>query len=100
MMCPILFEVEKMKKLRMTAQNSLTLEEGCNKYLDNCRSRNLREGTINHYKQSYEPRIFRGSCFLKAKFVTIVQFVTFVFVKTVVFWCMVDFLIISIDKTQ
>ena len=42
-----------MKKLRMTAQNSLTLEEGCNKYLDNCRARNLREGTINHYKQSY-----------------------------------------------
>ena len=31
----------------------LTLEEGCIKYLDNCRSRNLREGTINHYRQSY-----------------------------------------------
>ncbi len=42
-----------MKKLRMTEQNFLTLEEGCNKYLDNCRARNLREGTINHYKQSY-----------------------------------------------
>ena len=25
----------------------------CNKYLDNCRQRNLRQGTINHYKQSY-----------------------------------------------
>lgn len=33
--------------------NSITFEEGCNKYLDNCRARNLREGTINHYKQSY-----------------------------------------------
>jgi len=34
-------------------ENSLTLEEGCNKYLDNCHARNLREGTINHYRQSY-----------------------------------------------
>ena len=37
----------------MLEANSLTFEEGCNKYLDNCRARNLREGTINHYKQSY-----------------------------------------------
>ena len=42
-----------MKKLRMVKGNSITLEEGCNKYLDNCRARNLREGTINHYRQSY-----------------------------------------------
>ena len=42
-----------MKKLRMMESNFLTLEEGCNKYLDNCRARNLREGTINHYRQSY-----------------------------------------------
>ena len=42
-----------MKKLRLVEDNSLTLEEGCNKYLDNCRARNLREGTINHYRQSY-----------------------------------------------
>ena len=42
-----------MKKLRMVRVNSITLEEGCNKYLDNCRARNLREGTINHYRQSY-----------------------------------------------
>ena len=42
-----------MKKLRIVEQNFMTLEEGCNKYLDNCRSRNLREGTINHYRQSY-----------------------------------------------
>ena len=41
-----------MKKLKMTAQK-LTFEEGCNKYLEYCRQRNLREGTINHYKQSY-----------------------------------------------
>jgi hypothetical protein len=27
----------------------MTLEEGCNKYLDNCRSQKLCEETINHY---------------------------------------------------
>ena len=37
----------------MQVSNSITFEQGCNKYLDNCRQRNLREGTINHYKQSY-----------------------------------------------
>ena len=42
-----------MKKLKMVRGGSITLEEGCNKYLDNCRARNLREGTINHYRQSY-----------------------------------------------
>ena len=41
-----------MKKLKMTS-TTLTFEEGCNKYLENCRQRNLRQGTINHYKQSY-----------------------------------------------
>ena len=52
-MCPTFFEVKKMKKLQMIRDDFLTLEEGCNKYLDNCRARNLREGTINHYRQSY-----------------------------------------------
>ena len=42
-----------MKRLTMDTSNVLTFEEGCNKYIDNCRQRNLREGTINHYKQSY-----------------------------------------------
>jgi integrase/recombinase XerD len=42
-----------MKKLKMTASKGLTFEEGCNKYLEYCRQRNLREGTINHYRQSY-----------------------------------------------
>ena len=42
-----------MKKLKMVKSVSITLEEGCNKYLDNCRARNLREGTINHYRQTY-----------------------------------------------
>ena len=42
-----------MKKLRMSEFETLTFEQGCNMYLDNCRQRNLREGTIRHYKQSY-----------------------------------------------
>ena len=42
-----------MRKLQMQVANTITFEQGCNKYLDNCRQRNLREGTINHYKQSY-----------------------------------------------
>jgi integrase/recombinase XerD len=42
-----------MKKLKIKEQNFLTLDEGCSRYLDNCRARNLREGTINHYRQSY-----------------------------------------------
>lgn len=42
-----------MKKLSMISQVSITFEEGCNKYILNCKQRNLRQGTINHYKQSY-----------------------------------------------
>ena len=36
-----------MKRLKMTATETITFEEGCNKYLDNCRQRNLREDTKN-----------------------------------------------------
>lgn len=42
-----------MHKMKMSRKVILTFEEGCNKYLENCRQRNLREGTINHYRQSY-----------------------------------------------
>ena len=42
-----------MKKIKMSRSVTLTFEEGCKKYLENCRQRNLREGTINHYRQSY-----------------------------------------------
>lgn len=42
-----------MKKIKMVATSAMTFEEGCNKYLDHCRQRNLREGTIGYYKQSY-----------------------------------------------
>ena len=41
-----------VKKIKMSRGITLTFEEGCNKYLENCRQRNLREGTIGHYKQS------------------------------------------------
>ena len=42
-----------MQKIKMSRGTLLTFEEGCNKYLENCRQRNLREGTINHDRQSY-----------------------------------------------
>jgi len=42
-----------MHKIKLKATKTLTFEEGCDKYLDYCRQRNLRQGTITHYKQSY-----------------------------------------------
>ena len=36
-----------------TYNQTLTFEEGCNKYLEYCKQRILREGTIRHYRQSY-----------------------------------------------
>ena len=42
-----------MQKLKMKATKTLTFKEGCDRYLEYCRQRNLREGTINHYRQSY-----------------------------------------------
>ena len=42
-----------MKKMKMKKEKSVTFEEGCDLYLNNCRERNLRQGTVNHYRQSY-----------------------------------------------
>ena len=42
-----------MQRIKMVRGVTLTFEEGCNKYLENCRQRNLREGTIEYYRQSY-----------------------------------------------
>ena len=42
-----------MKKMQMRRNSGVTFEEGGDKYLENCRQRNLREGTIGHYRQSY-----------------------------------------------
>ena len=55
-----------MKKIKMSRGETFTFEEGCNKYLENCRQRNLREGTINHYRQSYVQvckMFYVNSCF-------------------------------------
>jgi len=42
-----------MRRLSMEIAKTITFQEGCDKYLDNCKQRNLREGTLNHYRQSY-----------------------------------------------
>ena len=47
-----------MKKLKMSRGVTLTFEDGCDKYLENCRQRKLREGTINHYRQSLTRCVF------------------------------------------
>ena len=49
-----------MQKIKMSRGVTLTFEEGCKKYLENCRQRNLREGTINHYRQSYWEESLNG----------------------------------------
>jgi len=42
-----------MKRIQMVQKTGITFKEGCEKYLDDCIQRNLREGTMRHYKQSY-----------------------------------------------
>ncbi len=42
-----------MQKMKMVNQKSLTFQQGCELYLNNCRQRNLRDGTLKHYKSSY-----------------------------------------------
>ena len=42
-----------MKKMQMKRNSGVTFEEGCEMYIENCKKRNLREGTINHYRQSF-----------------------------------------------
>lgn len=41
-------------KIHMQETKQLTFEEGCNRYLQNCKERNLRDATIRHYHQSYQ----------------------------------------------
>ena len=45
-----------MQKIKMLRGVTLTFKEGCKRYSENCRQRNLREGTINHYTA---PRDFK-----------------------------------------
>ena len=42
-----------MARIRMS-QHRMTFKEGCEMYLLDCRQRNLREGTIRHYRQSFQ----------------------------------------------
>lgn len=42
-----------MKKLSLSTENNITFEDGCNLYLDYCKQRNLSNGTIKHYTQSF-----------------------------------------------
>lgn len=44
--------VDKMRKLRLVSRQELTFEDGIEEYLAGCKARNLREGTIKHYKDS------------------------------------------------
>ena len=37
----------------MITHQKLTFEEGCNKYLEYCKQKNLRQDTIRHYQQSF-----------------------------------------------
>ena len=38
----------------MKMDAGITFEDGCKLYLENCKQRNLREGTLRHYRQSYD----------------------------------------------
>ena len=40
------------KKLTMKVQTKMTLAEGVEEFILNCEARNLRPGTIKHYKDS------------------------------------------------
>ena len=40
------------KKLRLTMKTEMTLQEGIAEFYLNCEARNLRPGTIKHYKDS------------------------------------------------
>lgn len=46
-----------MKKIRMCFPNEKTFREGFEEYILDCKVRNLREGTINHYQEFIYKRI-------------------------------------------
>ena len=41
-----------MKKIRVCFPNEKTFREGFEEYILDCKARNLRDGTINHYQES------------------------------------------------
>lgn len=47
------FRCEYMKKLKINLKNDLKFKDGFSEFIYNCKVRNLREGTIKHYQESY-----------------------------------------------
>jgi integrase/recombinase XerD len=45
--------VENMKKIKIKLDDDLTFNEGFKEFIYNCKVRNLRDGTIRHYQDSY-----------------------------------------------
>ena len=41
-----------MAKIKMMLENELTFADGCEEYLADCKARNLRDGTIKHYRDT------------------------------------------------
>ena len=41
-----------MGKIKMCVETKRTFEQGCEEYIVNCKARNLRDGTIKHYRDS------------------------------------------------
>lgn len=41
-----------MKKMQMNLKNDITFQQGCEEYLRDCEARNLRQGTVKHYKEA------------------------------------------------
>lgn len=42
-----------MRKMVLNKEEKITFEDGCNKYLEDCKQRNLRADSIKHYKDCY-----------------------------------------------
>ena len=42
----------KMKRIKLNVAKTMTFKDGCELYLLDCRQRNLREATINHYNMA------------------------------------------------
>ena len=40
------------RKIKLIINNETSFKQGCDEYLLDCKARNLREGTIKHYKDS------------------------------------------------
>ena len=39
------------RKLTIKRSNSITFEKGCEEYINSCKARNLKEGTLKHYRE-------------------------------------------------